>query len=585
MERRALKLSCLRILLTCYCIIFFVSLSGQAAAQFDPPADYYSRATGTGTTLKNQLTTIMSDGHIQRTYGDFRFSAAIHDQDPNNSSNVILVYDVSSVPSPFDNGARWNREHVWPQSRQPGSVNNRSTGNLGDPHALRPSDPDINADRANMPFGFADTFGQFGDLGQFWFPGDTDKGQIARSLFYSATRWSSLGISLTDNFPSGNQMGDLSSLIAWHYLTPPDEFERRRNHAIFSSTLNPQYFTNNRNAFVDRPEFVWSVFVNQANNSSITIDGGVNNGNGGSTLDLEFGPVIVGATFSASQSVTLNKSGSNGTYYSAVTLGNATSDVEGFHNAFKTDATDSATIDVGLEFNPNQPGVTSGVIVIDNLDVTTGGGAGRGSRDVDDFIELSVSVLDHANPSFSNSIDDDALLIEFGDVELDDVTTGIDLSIFNLASTSGIASTADLDLDSITESDLGNKFSVVGSPFDDLAAGKGQSFTLNLVADQPGFYSATFDFNLSDEDIPGATAETISLTATVNVISRILLGDMNGDGEVDNFDIAGFALALFNRPAYNLMFPGIDPDQVGDFTGDGVLSNFDIAGFADVLFP
>ena len=62
-----------------------------------------------------------------------------------------------------------------------------------------------------------------------------------------------------------------------------------------------------------------------------------------------------------------------------------------------------------------------------------------------------------------------------------------------------------------------------------------------------------------------------------------LLGDMNGDGQVDNRDIAAFAMALFNRSAYSLMFPGIDPDEVGDFSGDGVMNNRDIAGFAAVL--
>ena len=584
-ELRVLRFSTRRFFYACGCIVICVLLSGQAVAQWDAPANYYSSATGTGTTLKNQLTSIMSDGHIQRTYGDFRFSAAIHDQDPNNSSNILLVYDVSSVRSTWDNAATWNREHVWPQSRQPGSVNNSSTGNLGDPHALRPADTRINSDRANMPFGFGDTFGQFGDIGQYWFPGDTDKGQIARSLFYSATRWSSLGISLTDNFPSGHQMGDLSSLIAWHYLTPPDEFEQRRNHTIYSSTFNPQCYTNNRNAFVDHPEFVWSIFVNQSNDSSITIDGGVLNGNGGSTLDLEFGPVIVGSSVSTSQSVTLDKNGSNGTYYSVVALGNSTSDVEGYHNAFRTGATDSTTMGVGLQFDRNQPGVTVGVIVVDNLDVTNGGGAGRGSRDEDDVINLSISVLEHANASFSDSADDNTMLIDFGDVELDEATAGMSISVFNRASASGAALTADLDLFSIAESDPADRFSVSGSLFSNLAAGQGQSLTLNVAADELGSYSATFDFNLSDENIPGATAETITLTATVNVVAEVLLGDMNGDGEVNNRDIAAFALALFDRAAYNMMFPAINPDEVGDFTGDGALNNRDIAGLADVLFP
>ena len=89
----------------------------------------------------------------------------------------------------------------------------------------------------------------------------------------------------------------LSSLVAWHYLDPPDEFERRRNHTIYSQAYNPSYYTNNRNAFVDRPEFVWSIYVDQQNDSSLTISGGTMAGDGTSTLDLDFGPVIVGAPF------------------------------------------------------------------------------------------------------------------------------------------------------------------------------------------------------------------------------------------------------------------------------------------------
>ena len=180
----------------------------------------------------------MSAGHIQATYGDFRFSAAIHDQDPNNSSNIRLVYNNASVNSTWDSGSTWNREHVWPQSRQPGSASNGTRGNIGDPHALRPSSPGVNSSRGNNPFGFGDTTGSFGNNSGFWYTGDNCRGDIARSIFYSDTRWASEGLSLVNGSPSGNQMGDLSSLIEWHYLDPPDEFERRRNHTIFSSDFN-----------------------------------------------------------------------------------------------------------------------------------------------------------------------------------------------------------------------------------------------------------------------------------------------------------------------------------------------------------
>ncbi|MEQ8836914.1 MAG: endonuclease, partial [Lacipirellulaceae bacterium] len=250
------------LLVICGSLGWFASPS---AAQFDPPGNYYNSATGTGSTLKNQLRSIMSSGHIERSYGDFRFSAAITDRDPNNSSRILTVYDRSSVTNQWNPGGSlpWNREHVWPQSLQPGSASNSSRGNLGDPHSLRPAIPSINSNRGNDPFGLDNTTGNHRTNGSYYFPGDTDKGDIARSLFYSATRYT--GLTLVEGQPGSNQMGDLSSLVAYHFLDPPDEFERRRNHAIYSSSLNPSYHTNNRNAYVDRPEYVWSVFVDQSN--------------------------------------------------------------------------------------------------------------------------------------------------------------------------------------------------------------------------------------------------------------------------------------------------------------------------------
>jgi len=305
-----------------------------AFAQWDAPSDYYSNANGSGATLKAQLTAAMSAGHIERRYGDFRFSALIHDQDPSSGSGIVLVYNGMLNRGVWDSGATWNREHVWPQSRQPGSASNSTRGNLGDPHALRPATPGVNSSRSNLPFGFEIITGFFGRFGTFWFPGDMCRGDVARSLFYSDTRWTNLGLSLVNGIPSGNQMGDLASLIEWHYLDPPDEFERRRNHTIFSSQFNPDYYTNNRNAYVDRPEFVWSIYVDQMNDSTITVAGGSSNSDGSSFLEIDYGSVIVGTTVSTSQSITLNKAGDDGTYYLVESVGNALSDVEGPNNAF-----------------------------------------------------------------------------------------------------------------------------------------------------------------------------------------------------------------------------------------------------------
>ena len=63
-----------------------------------------------------------------------------------------------------------------------------------------------------------------------------------------------------------------------------------------------------------------------------------------------------------------------------------------------------------------------------------------------------------------------------------------------------------------------------------------------------------------------------------------LKGDSNRDGYVNNVDIMGFAIALFNRPMYEMMYPDADPDFVLDMNRDTAFNNKDIAGFAAVLF-
>ncbi|MGD8451363.1 MAG: RHS repeat-associated core domain-containing protein [Phycisphaerae bacterium] len=65
--------------------------------------------------------------------------------------------------------------------------------------------------------------------------------------------------------------------------------------------------------------------------------------------------------------------------------------------------------------------------------------------------------------------------------------------------------------------------------------------------------------------------------------SHWILGDMNDDGSVNNFDLSPFILALTDRPAYYQAFPGLDPDLNGDISGDWVLANSDISPFVQLL--
>ena len=551
-----------------------------AFAQWDAPSNYYSNATGTGATLKSQLTAAMSAGHIQRTYGDFRFASAIIDQDPANSSRILLVYNGVSNSGVWDSAATWNREHVWPQARQPGSASNGVRGNLGDPHALRPSNVRVNSDRANMPFGFGDTTGTFRDLGTYWFTGDACRGDIARSLFYSDTRWTSLGLSLVNGFPSGNQMGDLASLIEWHYLDPPDEFERRRNHTIFSSQFNPQYFTSNRNAYVDRPEFVWSIYKDQMNDSTITVAGGTSSADGSSMLEIDFGTVIVGTPVSPSQSITLNKSGDDGTYYLVESVGDATSDLEGFSNAFPMNVddsqmnfVDSRSINVSLSFDQSAAGIYDGMILVDNLDITTGRGVGYGAQDGNDLVDMTITVLDHANASFASGTDMNSMTIDLGEVSLGEPITPVDVSIFNLASQAGAPLTARMDLISVNSLPQNSFLAFSGSLFEDLPADESVDLSIEGTPVSLGSGTTQFQIRVSDEDIPGAQTQNLQLIVNFDVVDALILGDVDMNGVVDFLDIPAFI---------DVLITGAFLDEA-DCNQDDAVDFLDIPAFIAIL--
>ncbi len=61
------------------------------------------------------------------------------------------------------------------------------------------------------------------------------------------------------------------------------------------------------------------------------------------------------------------------------------------------------------------------------------------------------------------------------------------------------------------------------------------------------------------------------------------IGDLNGDGTIDNGDIDAFVLALTDRAGYEQQYPLMDADTVGDMDGDGTLNSFDIDGFVAEL--
>lgn len=544
-----------------------VGLASARSDPYAPPEGYYAGVTGTGLLLQTQLGAAMSAGHVQRTYGDYRYAALITDTDPNDPTRILLVYNRASVLAAWDAGITWNREHVWPESRQPGTVSNTTRGSLGDPHALRPANPSINSSRGNKPFGFADTTGSFGSLGTYYFPGDSDKGDIARSLFYSETRYGSTGLLLVDTLPSGNQMGQLSALVAWHYLDPPDAFERRRNHHIFSQQINPAYYTNNRNAFVDLPETVWSVFVGQNNDTTLWL------GNAPATPDADGGSVIglsinalVGQTL-PSTIVTLNKDGQDGAYFSVTVDGPVTSSLTGRHNAFPIGGPDVRPIQITPD-----PALAAGfhaaTIVVDNLDVTTGAGPGMGAQDADDVMNISIHVYEPAVASFTADQPLSDVLLDFGVIDLGSGDAVLALGLFNIAPD---AFGAPMDIELLSATGDTGAISIDFAPVLSLPAGQGELFTAALSDAAEGDFEAVFTFAAyNDRGLfaqPGP-AQTLTLRLTGAVGGQVCVPDLAPPfGVLNFFDVAAY-LTLYT-----------DQDPAADLNNDGLINFFDVSLF------
>lgn len=223
-----------------------------------PLEEYYESAEGLiGEELREFLTELVSTNVIPVTYGDARQALAEADADPNNPGKVLTIYSRESVDAEWNDGNNWTREHVWPNSRLGvDRVENHQANIASDLHNLRAIVQSVNSSRGNKIF--SDETGP-----DTYYPGDADKGDVARILFYMVIRYPSLELvdevlpkDSEDNYtPEGAKMAVLTCLLRWHREDPPDDFERQRNEVIYRRQKN-------RNPFIDHPEFVEMIFGN-----------------------------------------------------------------------------------------------------------------------------------------------------------------------------------------------------------------------------------------------------------------------------------------------------------------------------------
>ncbi|MGP3943607.1 endonuclease I family protein [Streptomyces sp. 6N106] len=225
--------------------------------------DYYQDAMGkSGPELKTALHTIISD-QTKVSYDEVWDALKSTDEDPDNSSNVILLYSGRSQSKDASGGNPddWNREHVWAKSHGDFGT---ATGPGTDLHHLRPTNVTVNSIRGNKDFDnggqdVPDAPGNRTDDDSFE-PRDQVKGDVARMILYMAVRYDGddgfADLEPNDNVDNGSapNIGRLSVLKEWSAEDPPDAFEKNRNQVIYDS------FQHNRNPFIDHPEWVESIW-------------------------------------------------------------------------------------------------------------------------------------------------------------------------------------------------------------------------------------------------------------------------------------------------------------------------------------
>ena len=234
----------------------------------------------------------------------------IAQEDPNNSSRIIDVYRNRSYAKGSDRagqggGITYNREHTWPNS-----LGFASSGLAAytDTHMLWLSDTQQNSDRGNKPYANCpqangcselqtEVNGGVGGTGQSNWVKTPDgsngsfevwnhrKGEMARAMFYMAIRYEGISaedghdgdvpdleltdtrslITNTSNTAAKAYMGLLSDLLSWHAGDAPDTEEVVRNGVI-------QSFQNNRNPFVDHPEWVSQALFTSSQPADCTLN-------------------------------------------------------------------------------------------------------------------------------------------------------------------------------------------------------------------------------------------------------------------------------------------------------------------------
>ena len=243
-----------------------------ASSTDDSPKGYYSNVDTSlrDADFRKSLSKTINLGFIHKTYDEAYDIIAESDEDPNNKSNCICLYTGESIKkNDHTSSTGYNREHVWAKSH--GFKDEKTSNPYCDTHHLRVTGMVINSTRGNSDFyefGENEAFKVSGEnkyTSELFEPRDEVKGDVARIMFYMATMYGFDGkynLTLTDDKvtsgSTGNgRFGNLETLVKWSLEDPVSEAEVYRNDVVFS-------YQNNRNPYIDHPEYVYLAYPEYA---------------------------------------------------------------------------------------------------------------------------------------------------------------------------------------------------------------------------------------------------------------------------------------------------------------------------------
>ncbi|MFM7183326.1 MAG: autotransporter-associated beta strand repeat-containing protein [Planctomycetota bacterium] len=132
---------------------------------------------------------------------------------------------------------------------------------------------------------------------------------------------------------------------------------------------------------------------------------------------------------------------------------------------------------------------------------------------------VSLNVLDHALGSFTSGSSVASLDVDFGTLTQGTGPASRSFNLFNRVGTLGSAWTAGLDLDAVAETDPAAIFSSTLAPFLNLASGSSRAFDVSMLTTTSGSFVGSYLLSLSDQDLPGATPQSLTLSVRGSVVA------------------------------------------------------------------